>query len=268
MGTLYVVGVPAGAPDDVTRRTLRVLGEVALVVAQDVDWARRLLARHDIATPLTTAPFLEAALGTLETADVALLAAGWSLGPSGSGRQLVCAALASGLPVVPIPGPSLPITALVLSGLPADSFVYLGELPPEPLARRELLASVGVERRTLVVLAWPERAFFRPDAVLYEALGDRPLVVVTASERGTRVLWRGTLDQVPNQIPGRQAGAPLVFVIGGARQQAVRWEEARLRAEIESGLEQDLGAKEISKRLAAESGWPRREIYRLVVKMH
>jgi 16S rRNA (cytidine1402-2'-O)-methyltransferase len=122
---------------------------------------------------------------------------------------------------------------------------------------------VANERRTLVVLSGSGQR--RDD--LFQALGDRPIVVVMASEQGTEIVWRGTLDDLPEQVPGQPPDARLVLVIGGAPRQVVRWEEARLRAEIESGLAQGLGAKEVSRRLAAESGWPRREIYRLVVEM-
>ena len=262
MGTLYVVGIPAGALGDGTRRALRVLGEVALVVAQDPEQTRRFLSHHEIATPLIKTPPLGMVLGTLEAADVALVTEGWRVGLDDFGRQVVCAVRENGLPVVPIPGPNLPITALVVSGLPADSFVYLGELPPAPSVRRKLLSSVSGEWRTLVVLVRKKQ----DSDDLYLALGERKSVLVTAAGGETKVVWRGTLDQLPEQLSDQSTDVPPVLIVGGARQQVELWEETRLRAEIQSAIESGLGAKEISKQLAAESGWPRREIYRLVVE--
>jgi 16S rRNA (cytidine1402-2'-O)-methyltransferase len=256
-GTLYVVGAPAGDANDLTRRAARILGEVALVVADDEGHAQRLLAYHNIATPLISAGRV-AALDALETGDLALLSPGWSPGPAGAGYQLVCSAIERGLSVVSIPGPSLPLTALVISGLPADSFVYLGELPLRQPARNDLLASLAAERRTL--------------------------------EKGTEVIWRGTLGESPfgTKVPntddgessltrehwaqsldpplGQRAPGPLALVVGGAREQAVRWDEARLQAEIHALRQQGLGTNKIGRQLAAESGWPRRDIYRLAVK--
>ena len=142
-----MVGAPVGDVEDITHRALRILRDVVLVVADDVDHARRLLADHDIATPLTATDSLDAPLSALETDDIALFSTGWSPGPSGPGQLLIHAAIERDFPVVPIPGPTLPVTALVISGLPADSFVYLGELPQGPAARRGLLASVASERR-------------------------------------------------------------------------------------------------------------------------
>lgn len=276
MGTLYVVGAPAGDPDDLTLRAVRCLEEAALIVAdqagvEDADWAGQLLARHGIGTPLVPlAVSREAAdaaviLEELEEGDLALLVSGWSLGPSVPGCQFVHLALERGFPVVPIPGPALPITALILSGLPADSFIYLGELPHEPALRSKLLAVVASEQRTLVVLA-SHHQLVGNLADLYGALGDRPLVVVAASQNGTEILWRGTLGKACDLVPEQAVGIACVLVVGGTRERPPVWDEARLRSEIRARLSQGLGAKEISRELAAESGWPRRQVYRLVIE--
>jgi 16S rRNA (cytidine1402-2'-O)-methyltransferase len=244
---------------------VRILGQVSFVVADDIDLARRLLARQGIATPVIAAAG-EAVLEALESGDVALLCSGWSSEPQGSADQLVRAAIDRGFPVVSIPGPSLPITALVISGLPADAFVYLGELPHEGLARRQLLNSVVDERRTLVVVL--SRGY--PSAALGDLpalLGDRPAAVVTASELGTDLIWEGCLGQVPGQLPELEASDPAVLVIGGAPSTVGRWEEARVRTEIQNRLAQGRGVREISHQLAAESGWSKREIYRITIQL-
>ena len=243
MGTLYVVGAPAGDPDDLTLRASRILAEVSLVVASEVEAARRLLAHHGIPTPFVVASGEGAVLAALQAGDVALLLVGWSPAPSGPELALVRAAVEHGWPVEPIPGPALPLTALVLSGLPADSFVYLGELPGESAARCALLNSVAGERRTLVALAAPDGL----DGILADlpaALGERPLV----------------------QMPTGSTAKRCVLVVGGARDEPVPWEQARLLAEIDLLLSQGLRVKKISQSLAAESGWPRREVYRLAVE--
>ncbi len=265
MGTLYVVGAPAGDPDDITRRALRILGEVALVIADDVGYARQLLTRHGIATPLSASADLDPVWDLLAASDVALLASGRSPAPSGPGCLLVRTAIERGFSVVPVPGPALPVTALVLSGLPTDNFVHLGELPLQPSARHDLLALVTSERRTLVAQASSDRL---PPilAELRDIMGDRPLTIVVLHEQGIERIWQGTVDQGPGQpwdLPGK---SPCVLVIGGERAPAACWDDERIRAEIQARLDQGLGAKEISQQLAVESGWPRREIYRLAVE--
>jgi 16S rRNA (cytidine1402-2'-O)-methyltransferase len=271
---------------------------VGFVVADDADGrqpmshTRRLLAYHDIATPLATAAG-EVPLAALDKGDVAYLCPGWLLGLPDSGCRLVRAAIERGHPVVPIPGPALPITALVASGLPADSFLYLGELPRQDPAWCDLLASVAGERRTLVVVEQSGR-LVPALADLQAILGDRPVVIVAAGEvlRSASetesapewsggVIWRGSLGQAPEAYSGPPEGhshvqdrpSPLILIVGGARGQELgpsgaqaRWDEARLRAEIGACLERGLGAREIGRLLASESGWPRREIYRLAVE--
>ncbi len=265
VGTLYIVGAPAGDPEDITRRALRILGEVVLVVADDVDHAQRLLAGHGLDTPLLASTNADPSLSALDGGDVAVLLEGWLPSPTGPSFQLVRAAVEGGFAVVPVPGPCLPLTALVVSGLPADSFVFLGELPPEPAPRHDLMASVAAERRTLVALASPHPL---PELLsdLRGLFAERPLAVVTASGGATGVAWRGTLGDVPEEALVEPGSGPCVLVIGGARERAERWDEERLRAEVQRCLEQGLTAREIGPALAAESGWPRRAVYRLAAR--
>jgi 16S rRNA (cytidine1402-2'-O)-methyltransferase len=265
VATLYVVGVPAGDPDDITLRALRVLGEVGCVVAGDVVQAQRLLDRYELNTQLASLDDVDALASMLESSDLALLADGWRSSPSPPALALIRLALEGRYPVVPVPGPSLPITALVVSGLPADSFVYLGELPQQPEARHTLLSSVRHERRTLLLL---ETRGHLPDQLtgLLDVVGNRKLLLATASEQGTEVLWRGTIRGALEQPPPGPFEGPRVLVVGGARGQAVRWDEERLQGEVRARLDCGLGAKEVSQQLAGESGWPRRDVYRLAVE--
>ena len=274
MGALYVVGAPAGDPKDLTRRALRILREATLVVAEDVGHAQRLLAHHAVTTRLLSVeeiPPLEA----LAAGDVALLSSGWAPGAEDPVLDWVRAAIEQGFPIMPIPGPVEPVTALVVSGLPSDSFVYLGELPEQSSACRALLAGVVDERRTLVILA-PGPHLTELLAGLYAALGERPLAVVASpgptAPGWTDVIWRGALIDAPGAFSEATAGAyrapdRCVLVIGGAREQAIRWDEDRLRVEIQALVTQGLGAKEISRRLGPDTGWSRREIYHLAVEI-
>jgi 16S rRNA (cytidine1402-2'-O)-methyltransferase len=265
VGTLYIVGVPAGDPEDITPRALRILGEVVLVVTEAVDHAQRLLVAHGLDTPLLASTNADLPPSALHDGDVAVLLEGWSPAPTGRSFQLVRAAIEQGFAVVPVPGPCLSLTALVVSGLPADSFLLLGELPRESVSRRDLMTSVAAERRTLVALGVPH-ALPELLADLREVLGDRPLALVTASGEATGVAWRGTLDDVPEEALVEPGSEPFILVIGGAREPVGRWDEARLRAEVRQCLEQGLSAKEIGRALATESGWPRRAIYRLAAR--
>jgi 16S rRNA (cytidine1402-2'-O)-methyltransferase len=265
VGTLYVVSAPAGDPNDLTRRALRILETVPLVIVDDQRSARALLDHHDIATGISPASG-NGHLDALADGDVAYLLPGLSPVVSDAGYRLVRQALDAKCPVVPVPGPSFPITALVLSGLPADSFVYLGELPQDPVACRELLTVTSFEPGT--ILAQVSRALL-PAALsdLHSTLGDRPMVLVAPSATGAQVIWRGRLGQDAAVSGPVAVSGVLVLVIGGAPVGAGRWDEGRLKSRIQDRLVEGMGAKEISRQLAGASGWPRREIYRLAVEL-
>ncbi len=272
MGILYIVGAPQGDLDDITLRAVRILGEVTLIVASDVPHTRRLLAHYDIATPLTPlsepdcSVTLDSILGALEMGDVALVTTAWSPSPSGPSYRLIRAAIGRDFPVVPSPGPTLPITALVVSGLPADSFVYLGQLPTGSSARCDLLASVAAERRTLLTLVLHHQ-LSAALTDMAEALGERPLAVVATSDQDGQKVWRGTVSGASEHLLGQPDQELCVLVVGGARGRPARWDIDRLRAEVRAGLERGLAAKEIGRQLAVQSDWPRREIYSLAVEI-
>jgi 16S rRNA (cytidine1402-2'-O)-methyltransferase len=205
-------------------------------------------------------------LDALADGDVAYLFSGLSPAVSDAGYRLVRRALDAKYPVVPVPGSSLPITALVLSGLPADSFVYLGELPQDPAARGKLLAATSFEPRTILAQV-PYALLPASLADLHCMWGDRPLVLVAPSATGAQVVWCGRLEQSAAASDLVAFPGVLVLVMGGAAVGAGRWDEGRLSSGVKGLLVEGLGAKEISQQLATVSGWPRREIYRLAVEL-
>ncbi len=145
-GILYIVATPIGNLEDVTLRALRVLREASVIAAEDTRRTARLLARHAITTPTTSlhehnevrkAPALVARLAGGDS--IALVTDAGTPGVSDPGLTFVQAAIAAGITVVPIPGPSAVMTALVGSGLPFDSFTFAGFPPNRSKARKKWL---------------------------------------------------------------------------------------------------------------------------------
>lgn len=266
MGTLYIVGAPATGPDDLTIRARRILGSVGLVVAADVAQAGLFLGGCDISTPVAPAADHDLVLRALAGGDVAVLLPGRSPTPGPEEQGLLRAALAGGFAAVPVPGPVVPINALVLSGLPADSFVYVGDLPPEPGERRALLESMAAETRTLVLLAGVSEmpALL---STLHSAWCDRPLVLWPASGAAPENAWRGSLGEALEAGDALAPGRDWVLVVGGAVEEGgLPWDEDRLRGEIRNSLRRGLGVGQVSRELAAPSGWARRDVYRLALE--
>ena len=191
MPTFYVVATPIGNLEDISLRALRTLREAKLIAAEDTRRTKKLLITYDIKTPMTSYhehnkwTKLDYILGHLEGGDVALVCNAGMPGISDPGYELIVAANQSGIPVVPIPGASVVITALAVSGLPVEKFTYLGFLPRRSNERRRLLESVADEHATIVVLESPHRLLAALNDILL-VLGDRKVAVCRNLPRFTK----------------------------------------------------------------------------------
>ena len=146
MHCLYLVATPIGNLEDITLRALRLLKEVALIAAEDTRKTGVLLKKYGISTPLCSyyehsgADKIHYILKQLETGDVAVVSEAGMPGISDPGYELVRAAVEKGVRVVPVPGPSASVSAVAVSGLPTDSFLFLGFLPRRQAERKKVLA--------------------------------------------------------------------------------------------------------------------------------
>jgi 16S rRNA (cytidine1402-2'-O)-methyltransferase len=200
MAILYVVATPIGNLEDVSLRALRILREVRLIAAEDTRKTRRLLNAYNIETPLTSyhehskRAKLDYLLGHLEKEDLALVSEAGMPGLSDPGYDLIVTAIDRGISVVPVPGPSAVITALVISGLPTDQFVYVGFLPRRKGQRQRLLSSVSNEPRTIVAFEAPHRL---REALtdIEEILGDRRVSVCRELTKVHEEVFRGRVSE-------------------------------------------------------------------------
>ena len=268
MGILYVVGTPIGNLEDITLRALRILGEVSLIAAEDTRKARILTGHYKIDTP-TTSYFegnkltkLTAILEALDTADVAIISEAGMPGLSDPGYELIQTVIKRGHSVVPVPGPTAPVTALVVSGLPADRFIFLGYLPRRQSRRRRTLQGVADEEQTLVAFETPHR--LRASlADIETVLGDRPVALCRELTKMHEEIWRGTVSEARSYFSQRQPRGEFTVVIGGATEDEQRWDEERVRQAFRDLLDEGLRRPEAAKRVAARSGWDRSAVYEI-----
>ena len=180
---LYIVSTPIGNLEDITLRALRILKEVDLIAAEDTRHTAVLLDRYDIRTPTTSfhehnekekTPALLRRLAAGET--IALVSDSGTPGISDPGYRLVGAARSAGVQVVPVPGPSAVLAALVSSGFPTDSFLFLGFPPRKSQARRNWAAELAREPRTVVFFESPHRLRQTLEDLAHD-LVDRPIYV-------------------------------------------------------------------------------------------
>lgn len=269
MGTLYVVATPIGNLGDITLRALRVLKEVDLIAAEDTRETRKLLSAYDIHTPLESyhrhsgPGKLERLLAQLRERDVALVSDAGMPGISDPGQDLISAAVASGISVVPVPGPSALVTALVVSGLPADRFVYLGFLPRGRLDRRRLLASFARLPYSLVAFEAPHR-LEAALADLQESLGDRPAAVGRELTKLHEEIVRGRISELRALFKERPPRGEFTLVVGPAEphleaESVHRPDLAELARQVRA---EGIRGKDAVRELMEKTGANRRDAYR------
>ena len=273
MGTLFLVATPIGNLEDLSPRALRTLRNVHLIAAEDTRVTRKLLTHFDLHTPLTSyfehnkLTKLEAILAALSQGDVALVSDAGTPAINDPGYELVRAALSAGHAVSPIPGPSAPLAALAASGLPTDSFLYLGYLPRKASERREYIGQISHLPYTLIFLEAPHR-LLAALADLDSCLGDRPVAVARELTKLYEEIWRGSLSQAQAHFTHVEPRGEFTLVIAGQKvTEGTTWTQERVAEAIQQGLASGEGASALASRLASVSGWPRREIYKLTTAL-
>jgi 16S rRNA (cytidine1402-2'-O)-methyltransferase len=274
-GTLYVVATPLGNLGDLTARAGELLRAVPVVAAEDTRRTRGLLS-HLGASPTVLSYHAhseerrrEALLEILrEGRDIALVSDAGTPGVSDPGADLVAAARAEGIAVIPIPGPSAVATALSASGFPADRYLFLGFVPRKGSARTRLLARAAAEEWSVVLFEAPSRlvALLR-DLALAAGTGRQAVVgrELTKLHEEFRADTLGALVNYYSEVPPRGELTIVLQGTGGPAVPADRTEEAVDHATML--LAQGLTRREVVRRLTETLGLPRNDAYRLVMEL-
>lgn len=271
-GTLYVVSTPIGNLEDITLRALRVLREVDLVACEDTRQTRKLLDHYGIQKPMLSyhehneAARAEELIEKLRLgASVALVSDAGTPLISDPGYRLLAKAIAGGIPIEPIPGPSALVAALSASGLPTDSFRFGGFLPARSNARRKALAGLKDETATVVFYEAPHR-ILETLADIDETLGPRPVVLARELTKMHQEFLRGTAGELRHVLAARHSlKGEITLLIGrGAERPAA--EESPIDEAVEARVRTGLSRMDAIKAVARERGLSKREVYRRMEK--
>ena len=268
MGTLFLVATPIGNLEDITLRALRVLKEAVLIAAEDTRHTYKLLQRYEISTPTISyhehnkLSRVDQIINALAAGDVALVSDAGTPGLNDPGYELVQAALNAGYPVSVSPGASAPVSALVISGLPTDSFTYLGYLPRRVSDRRNRLEEVAGLQHTLIFLETPHRI---REALhdLLAVLGDRPAAVARELTKLHEEVFRGTLSEAAAHFEQDEPRGEFTLVIGGNPvDTGGPWNEEQILAALQEGIQAGLPPGPLASDVSDRAGWSRRDVYR------
>ena len=219
--TLYIVPTPIGNLDDITYRAVRILGQVDLIAAEDTRTTKVLLDHYKISKPMlsyfshnevtrTSALVEKLSSGS----SIALVTDAGSPGISDPAYVLIRESIRAGINIIPLPGPTAFVPALVASGLTCDRFVFEGFLPLKK-GRKTKLERMKLEERTTVIYESPHR-LIKTLRELHEALGDRRAVVARELTKKFEEFRRGTLSELLASFSAQEPRGEFVLMVEGA----------------------------------------------------
>lgn len=268
---LYVVATPIGNLRDITLRALDVLSGVEMILAEDTRQTQKLLSAYTIKTPLSAYHDHNAAKrvpGLIDRlsggATLALVSDAGTPLVSDPGFKLARAAIEAGINVIPLPGASAVLAALVTSGLPSDGFTFAGFLPPKSPARQKALARFKSTPGTLIFF----ESGGRLSASLTDmrsVLGDRPGAVARELTKHYEETRRGGLSELLASIENDPPRGEIVVLLG-ADSAGDAWSEADVEAALTDALP-EMGLKRASNHVAELSGWAKRDVYQRALQM-
>ncbi|MFC1919378.1 16S rRNA (cytidine(1402)-2'-O)-methyltransferase [Chloroflexota bacterium] len=272
MGILYVVATPIGNLADITLRAIRVLRDVHLIAAEDTRRTHRLLVEHCIDTPVTSyhkynkRTKLKYLLGCLDSSDIALVSDAGMPGLSDPGYELISSAVTKGNKVVPVPGPSAVMTAVVVSCLPFKQFIYVGFLPRRKGERLRMLSGLARETRILVIFESPYRLMSSLRDIK-DIMGNRRIAVCREMTKWYEEVFRGTVAEAMQHFD--KPKGEITLVVEGIQDSGKQPIDVNAAAtqQVEQLHSQGMRLKDAAKEVASITGISKRNLYQACSKI-
>lgn len=276
-GKLYLCATPIGNLEDITLRVLRTLKEVDLIAAEDTRNSIKLLNHFEIKTPMTSYHEynkIDKARALIEKMqagqNIALITDAGTPGISDPGEELVAMCYEAGIEVTSLPGPAACITALTLSGLSTRRFAFEAFLPSDKKERREILAELAGETRTIILYEAPHR-LVRTLKELLETLGNRRMTLCRELTKKHETAFQTTIQELIAFYENEKPLGECVLVIEGKSRREIQaesqasWEQMSIEDHMKLYEEQGVPRKEAMKLVAKDRGVTKREIYQYLL---
>ncbi len=270
-GKLYICGTPIGNLDDITFRVLETLREVDMIAAEDTRRTSKLLNYFEIDNSLTSyhehneKVKAQKLLSRLEEGDtIALVSDAGMPGISDPGQEIIKRAIEKGIEVIPVPGPTAVSSALVVSGLPMNSFVFEGFVPRKGDKRQEFINRLQKETRTTILYESPYRLRSTLKN-LKTILTTRKIAVVREISKVHEEKLYGRVSEVLSKLEGKDIKGEIVIVIEGREDVKIEdmgWEELSILEHLELMIENGYTKKEAIKKVARIRELPKKQVYK------
>ena len=274
LGTLYLVATPIGNLEDMSFRAVRTLKEVSLIAAEDTRHTRKLLQHYEITTPMVSyhqhnekLRSEELVKALTEGKSIGLVSDAGTPGISDPGEELVRRCLEEDIPVTIVPGANAAVSALVISGLSARSFCFLGFLSPNKTERQEQLDQLRSMKGTAILYEAPHR-LQKTLKVLLEELGDITVSLVRELTKIHETVWRGNISRAIMEMENQRPRGEYVVLLQleNDKNAETFWQDWTLEQHMDHYLSQGQTKKEAVKTIAKDRGVPKREIYDIFMK--
>lgn len=274
LGRLYIVATPIGNLEDMTLRGIRILKEVDLIAAEDTRHTGKLLKHFEIETPQISYHEHNSHLRSQELLsklaqgiNIALVSDAGMPGICDPGSELIASAIAVGVSIIPIPGVSASITALVTSGLATDRFVFEGFLPTQSKPRKERLQGLKNEVRTIILYEAPHRLLTTLKDLATVFGQERSLVLGRELTKIHEEFWRGDFQSAITLYSEQShpLGEYTLVIAGSQPESDLIMSEEEIKAELAQLLQQGMTRSQACRYLAEQTSLSRRQIYQLSV---
>ncbi len=274
-GTLYIVSTPIGNLEDITFRAVRILKQVDLIAAEDTRHSKKLLAHYGIVTRLVSChehneinktPQLIAHLKN--GLDIALISDAGTPGISDPGYKLVTAVAREKLPIIPIPGCSAAIAGLSVSGLPTDSFLFLGFLPKKQQKQIQAIEAIKNQTATLILYESPRRIKALVENMC-KILGNRKAFFAREITKLHEEHIRGNLSDILKTLEQKEIikGEGSLFVQGQMEQKNIDKEQFE-KILYKRLISTDLGTSDLAGQMSKEFGLSKKYVYDMILKLN
>lgn len=270
-GTLYICGTPIGNLGDITLRALEVLKSVDLIAAEDTRHSRKLLDHYGITTPLTSyhehnekGKALELVKMLEQGKTIALISDAGMPGISDPGQVLIQLCVEKGLPLDVLPGANAALTALLLSGMPNDHFLYHGFLPSQTSARKKELKNYAQLPYTQIFYEAPHRLVSTLEDFL-EVFGEREAAVVREITKLHQSVHKGNLSRLIEEFKVNSPRGEICIVTSPYVPALPIGGEEEWREEVRVLTEQGIKPNEAMKEVAQRYGISKREVYQAIL---
>lgn len=269
-GILYICPTPIGNLEDITLRTIRILGEVDLIAAEDTRHTIKLLNHYDIKKPLTSyhehnikEKGIELIEKLNEGKSIALVSDAGMPGISDPGQELIRQAIDEGIDVIALPGATASITALVISGLPTDKFIFEGFLSSKKGERKKELDKIKEYRKTTIIYEAPHRLINLLEDMV-EILEDRKISISRELTKKYEETFRGTAAEALEKFTVTGIKGEFVIIVDGNHEEK-EIEEIDIGQLLEKYISEGFTKKEAVKKVSEETGIAKNLVYKISI---